>query len=76
MGCKLSAITRLKPSKGYILHYLALKRNTRYTRSHVTHAKQEHVTRVGLTDSSVAAQTDKSAREDLAEITEARGGGD
>ena len=76
MDCKLSAITRLKPSKGYSLHYLALKHNTRYTQSLVTNAKQHHITRVGFTDSSVAAQTDKSAREDLAEITEARGGGD
>ena len=31
---------------------------------------------MGFTDSPVAAQTDKSAREDLAEIAKARGGGD
>lgn len=57
---------------------LALKRNTRYTHAHVTYAKRDHNTgaRMGFTDSPVAAQTDKPARKDLAQITEARGGGD
>ena len=57
-------------------HRLDLKRNTRYTQAHVTYARPEHDTRMGFTDSPVAAQTDKSARADLAQITEARGGGD